>query len=76
MTIARIFKSGNSQAVRLPKGFQFKGSEVYIKKMGRSVILIPKEDPWGDLEESVGRFSDDFLAGERRQPPVDQREDW
>ncbi len=76
MKTAKIFKSGNSQAVRLPKEFQFKGDEVFIKKVGRGVILIPKDDPWEIFEQSLSEFTEDYLEGERVQPPVESREDW
>ncbi len=39
---AKIFKNGRSQAVRLPKAFRFKGSEVKIRKEGKKVILGPQ----------------------------------
>ena len=74
MNTAKIFKSGNSQAVRLPKEFQLEGNEVYIKRVGKNIILTAKDDPWGGLIESLGMFSDDFMA-ERRQPPVEEREE-
>lgn len=73
MNTAKIFKSGNSQAVRLPKEYQLKGEEVYIKRIGTSIILLPKDDPWGALVDSLDRFSDDFLA-ERVQPTQEDRE--
>jgi len=76
MTKAKIFRSGNSQAVRLPKEFQFRDKEVYIKKVGRTVVLIPKEAPWELLERSLGEFTDDFLEGSRIQPRHEIREDW
>jgi antitoxin VapB len=45
--VAKLFKSGGSQAVRLPKEFRFKGSEVYVERDGVRLILIPKEKrPW------------------------------
>jgi len=42
-TTAKLFKNGRSQAVRLPKAFRFKGSEVKIRKEGSRVILEPLE---------------------------------
>ena len=75
MNTAKIFKSGNSQAVRLPKGFQLEGNEVYIKRVGRNIILTSKDDPWAGLIDSLDMFSDDFMA-ERLQPPSDQREEF
>lgn len=74
MNTAKIFKSGNSQAVRLPKGFQLEGNEVYIKRVGKNIILTTKNDPWAGLIDSLGMFSDDFMT-ERQQPPADQREE-
>jgi len=73
MNTARIFKSGNSQAVRLPKGFKLEGAEVYIKRIGRSVLLIPKDDPWASLAGSLDKFSEDFME-ERAQLPLETRE--
>ncbi len=73
MKTARIFKSGNSQAVRLPKGFNFEGGEVYIKRLGNSVILTAKDDPWQSLLDSLDKFSNDYMA-ERSQSPIQKRE--
>ena len=75
MNTAKIFKSGNSQAVRLPKGFQLEGNEVYIKRVGKNIILTSKDDPWAGLIDSLAMFSNDFMA-ERTQPPADQREEF
>ncbi len=72
MTTAKLFKNGQSQAVRLPKEFRLEGDEVYIKRVGRTIILIPKDNPWESLINSLDKFSDDFMA-EREQPPVEDR---
>ena len=73
MNTAKLFKNGKSQAVRLPKQFKFQGTEVYIKRIGRNVMLIPKDDPWESLISSIDNFSDDFMA-DREQPVLDKRE--
>ena len=46
MDTAKLFKNGNSQAVRLPKKYALKGKEVFIKRIGRVVVLVPKDAPW------------------------------
>jgi antitoxin VapB len=74
MNRAKVFKSGNSQAVRLPKEFQFSGNEVYIKKVGRTIVLIPKDDPWVLFKESLHEFPEDFFEGGREQLPFEERE--
>jgi antitoxin VapB len=73
MDIVKGEKKGQNQVVNLPREFQFKGTEVYIKRIGRMVILIPKEDPWEPLIASLDQFTDDFMA-ERRQPAMAERE--
>ena len=73
METAKIFQNGKSQAVRLPKQFRFRGDEVYIKKMGNAVVLIPAQDSWQSLIDSLEQFSRDFMES-REQPPQQERE--
>lgn len=73
MKTAKIFRNGQSQAVRLPKEFRFKDDHVYVKKSGNVVMLIPAKDSWESLFESLDKFSDDFMT-ERKQPKVQTRE--
>jgi antitoxin VapB len=73
MKTAKIFQNGQSQAVRLPKEFRFENKEVYIKKSGHVVCLIPKTDSWEVLFDSLKKFSKDFMT-ERIQPEQDRRE--
>jgi antitoxin VapB len=73
MKTAKIFKNGQSQAVRLPMEFRIDGSEVYIKKMGNAIVLIPMQNnPWDSLIEGISQFSDDFMP-RRTQPPTQDR---
>ena len=58
---AKLFMNGRSQAVRLPKQFRFEGSQVFVKRMGNAVILLPYSEPWQTLFSSLDRFSDDFM---------------
>ena len=73
MERAKLFKNGQSQAVRLPKHLRFEGTEVFARKLGSAVILLPVNDPWGSLRQALGGFSDDFLS-ERAEPAVQDRE--
>ncbi len=73
MMRAKVFRSGNSQAVRLPRELQLAASEVYIKKVGAALVLVPVADAWATLEASLSMFSDDFMS-RREQPPVRPRE--
>ena len=73
METARLFKNGQSQAVRLPKDFRFEGEKVFIKRVGNAVVLIPYQDSWATLFESLDQFSDDFMEV-REQPASQERE--
>ena len=77
--VAKVFQSGNSQAVRLPKDFRFTVDEVEVTREGDAVILRPKADaagPWASLRAALDRgFSPDFMAGGREQPDEQQRPD-
>ena len=73
MKTAKLFRNGQSQAVRLPKEFRFRGSQVFVKKTGNTVLLIPGQDSWQTLSDSLSQFSEDFMAS-RDQPEGQLRE--
>jgi antitoxin VapB len=71
--MTRLFMSGNSQAVRIPREFRLEGDEVEIQKRGNTLVLRPKKKSWGLLVQSLEQFTDDFLNAGRKQPPVQKR---
>lgn len=71
---AKVFMNGQSQAVRLPKDCRFATKSVFINKIGSSVVLSPKNDPWQGLIEACDEFSSDFMS-QREDLPVQER-DW
>ena len=73
MKTARLFRNGQSQAVRLPKEYCFTGNRVLIKKVGNAVVLLPEKGSWTPLFESLSRFSEDFMQS-RQQPGQKSRE--
>jgi antitoxin VapB len=72
---SKVFMSGNSQAIRLPKEFHVNEKELFIQKVGNLIILFPKTGPWRAFEESMSEFTDDFMADGRNQPGKQIRED-
>lgn len=74
METARLFASGRSQAVRLPKAYRFQGVEVAVKRLGNGVLLLPVDDPWNMLEAALDEFEPGFRL-EREQPPQQVRPD-
>jgi antitoxin VapB len=74
MQTAKLFQNGRSQAVRLPKEFQFKGDDVFIQKHGDAVLLIPHEKAWEVFLEGLNEFSDDFMNSGRNQGQDQERE--
>ncbi len=73
METAKLFQNGQSQAVRLPKKYRFSGDKVLIKRVGNAVVLLPYEDSWETLFESLEQFSDDFMSEKRQQPKQQER---
>ena len=74
METAKLFKNGNSQAVRLPKKFRFQGNEVKIYKKGHQVIMEPIEVSWDEWFDSLKEFPEDFMKDGRNQPAIQKRE--
>ncbi len=72
MMNAKLFKNGQSQAVRLPKEYRFEGDEVLVNKIGDVVLLMPKESKWSGFLSALDLFSDDFMS-EGRNQPIDQK---
>jgi antitoxin VapB len=64
---AKVFMTGRSQAVRLPKDYRVTGDSVYVKRLGNSIVLTPKTgDRWAGLFAALDEFPRDFVL-ERRQ---------
>ena len=59
---AKIFQSGNSQAVRIPKEFRFEATEVEIFKRGDEVVLKPKPRNLGAAFKLLADMPSDFMA--------------
>jgi len=74
MEVAKIFETGRSQAVRLPKKFRFASNEVLIQRLGDAVVLVPKDAAWKTFLEGLNSFSDDFFAEGRDQGVQQERE--
>jgi antitoxin VapB len=78
MNRAKIFWSGRSQAVRLPKEFRFSGKEVRIRRHGKAVILEPMADDWSWLDSIAGKLDEDFVQavyenpGQQERPALDE----
>ena len=70
---AKIFWSGRSQAVRLPKEFRFEGKEVRIRRHGKGVLLEPVASDWSWLEKIPRPLGEDFLHAALEQPPQQER---
>ena len=73
MQTAKLFINGRSQAVRLPKNFQFKGDDVLIQKVGDAVILVPHEKSWEVFLHGIDNFSNDYMENGRNQGAMEKR---
>ena len=74
MKQAKLFKNGQSQAVRLPKEYRLPGESVYVRRVGEAILLIPKENPWNLFLEACSKFTDDFM--EKREQGRHERKNF
>lgn len=58
--IAKVFTTGRSQAVRIPKKYRFATDEVYLEQDGERIILSPKPKSWHNYFAQSKHFTDDF----------------
>ena len=72
MNTAKVFWSGRSQAVRLPKEFRFDGDTVAIRRQGKAIILEPVSDDWSWLADVTGDVDNDFAEAANDQPAAEE----
>lgn len=73
MTTARVFKSGNSQAVRLPKEFRLRGKEVEIFRRGDELVLREKQKGMERAFDIIANLPIEDLADDRDEPPKEPK---
>ena len=71
--VAKVFQNNRSQAVRIPKEFQFSTSEVTIRKEGEDVILTPRPKTWAEYLDTVAAAPADYMESVEKLP-VQERE--
>ena len=69
---AKIFMNNRSQAVRLPKDFQFQTQEVFIRKEGSDVVLSPRPSDWSSYLAEGPVASASFMEGVEELPPQER----
>ena len=74
MRIAKLFKNGDSQAVRLPKEFRLPGTEVWISRSGSAVVLRPMKASWESMLAARSRFTRDFMRQRDQPANAEERE--
>ena len=73
MQTAKLFWSGRSQAVRLPKEFRLPGEHVRIRRHGNAVILDPVTDDWSWLDAIAGHLDQDLIQATEEEPSQQER---
>jgi antitoxin VapB len=73
MAIAKVFRTGRSQAIRLPKEFRVEADTVHLKRTDEGFLVITRE-PWEIFFEGVEQLSDKFLDTQRVQPRLESRD--
>lgn len=75
MDTIKIKYQGDKQTINLPEKYNFKEDELYIKKVGDSLVIFPKTIPFEAWFKNLNNFSDDFM-NERIQPELEKRKDF
>ena len=70
MVPTRVFKNGNSQAIRIPQEMRTEKFDYYISKIGNIYVAYPSDDPWASVREVIESFPADFM-NEREQPSAE-----
>jgi antitoxin VapB len=74
--LAKVFLNGRSQAIRIPKEFRVESDEVYIEKVGDTLVITPKkENHWDSFSEALEKVDTSDFMKERTEPPMDKREE-
>ena len=73
MAVAKVFRIGRSQAIRLPKEFHVDADTVHLKRTDEGFLVLTKE-PWEIFFEGVEQLSDRFFKSERVQPELESRD--
>ena len=73
--LSKVFQNGRSQAIRIPKEFRVDTKEVYIEKIGETLVIRPKKsNKWDDFFVMLNEADTSDFMMERIQPPLDDRE--
>ena len=73
MKLVEVVTEGSEQSIHLPADCHIEAAEVFVKRIGRSLLLIPKDsDPWQMFSQSLEEFSEDFMS-DRSQPLEQER---
>lgn len=73
MNKAKVFMTGKSQAIRLPKAFRFEGKEVSVIPLGKGIVLQPITQSWRGIFEQI-KPTNDFFSDGRKDLPLQERE--
>ena len=74
--LAKVFLNGRSQAIRIPKDFRVDSDEVYIEKVGNTLVITPKkENHWDSLSDALDKIDTSDFMIERTEAPMDKREE-
>ena len=69
MLTAKVFQSGNSQAIRIPSEYRTDKKEFYIRRIGEGYVIMPTDDPWFPFRMTIGTFPEDFMEDRDLEQP-------
>jgi antitoxin VapB len=73
MQTIKVSGEKNNQFIQIPKEYYISEKELFIRKIGNTIVLISKEKPYELFKKSLYEFSKDFLSSGRQQPKMQKR---
>lgn len=68
----KIFRNGNSKAVRIPGDFEVNEGDAFVEQRGNQIVITPLKRTLGEIMDSLTPVSEDFMSDGRKQPRMDE----
>ena len=75
MSMTRAFMSGQGQAVRIPKEYSLPDEDLFVNRVGNTIMLTPVSKLRETFFQSLGMFTDDFMKGGRPPQTASERDE-
>jgi antitoxin VapB len=72
MITTKVFQSGNSQAVRIPREYRIDSDKVVVNRIGKALVILPEDESWSLFSEGVREIGEDYPSSIERDKPQER----